>query len=163
MKKHLLLILALLAFVLPARAATDLLFNFTQNSTDSDYGTNFDTSVNSITISSNADVYIKSVGIYIEAEDTPTPEKCATPVFSPASGTFGAGKEITVTCSTPGATITVVGGLDNNESFTLTSGQTFKLPNKENTYNYAASATATGYTESETADASYIVDWPACA
>lgn len=165
MKKHLLLILALLAFVLPARAESDpdMLYNFKNNSTDSDYGTNFDTSVNSITISSNADVYIKSVGIYIEAEDTPTPEKCATPVFSPASGTFGAGKEITVTCSTPGATITVVGGLDNNESFTLTSGQTFKLPNKENTYNYAASATATGYTESETADASYIVDWPACA
>lgn len=41
MKKHLLLILALLAFVLPARAATELLFNFTQNSNGSDQGTSF--------------------------------------------------------------------------------------------------------------------------
>ena len=357
MKKHLLLILALLAFVLPARAATELLFNFTQNSNGSDQGTSFSNNANvtavisdvsygathnvtdyvasltnvsyayynskgglhlgpngtvtvnlkktykvtgyevmgptttqhsivntsatvtvndhtytgvnaagsvnwnrvqyeptatenvsSFTIKAgNTDVYIKSIHIYLEAEtnftapkfvpnggrvkkgqtitvvncepsrlpqmdvtygsnnvadhtgdftftfeetgtfncwatahsnnwaeyseqtdatfevyEDATPEKCATPVFTPASGTFGAGKEITVTCSTPGATITVVGGLDNNESFTLTSGQTFKLPNKENTYNYAASATATGYTESETAYASYTVQWPTC-
>lgn len=46
MKKHLLLILALLAFVLPARAATDLLFNFTQNSNGSDNGTSFDNNAN---------------------------------------------------------------------------------------------------------------------
>lgn len=47
MKKHLLLILALLAFVLPARAESDpdMLYNFKNTSTDSDYGTNFDTTV----------------------------------------------------------------------------------------------------------------------
>lgn len=47
MKKHLLLILALLAFVLPARAQSDpdMLYNFKNNSTGSIYGTNFNTSV----------------------------------------------------------------------------------------------------------------------
>ena len=263
MKKHLLLILALLAFVLPARAESDpdMLYNFKNNSTSSDYGTNFNTSVdidnvianvtgvyvtdgganaknyvsaiteatnvaynskggvymkaggkltftlkkgykvtgyqfmgqqlngttatitlngisfdgptntqaegqfsrlypvpssvttvNSITISSNKDVYIKSVGIYIEAEDTPTPEKCATPVFSPASGTFGAGKEITVTCSTPGATINVSDG--NDFDINLTSGKSFKLPTAKGEYSDIAVATATGYEASVTAYAS---------
>ena len=46
MKKHLLLILALLAFVLPARAASELLFNFTQNSNGSDQGTSFSNNAN---------------------------------------------------------------------------------------------------------------------
>lgn len=271
MKKHLLLILALLAFVLPARAATELLFNFTQNSNGSDQGTSFSNNANvtavisdvtygathnvtdyvsSLTNVSNAyynskgglhlgpngtvtvnlkntykvvkyevmdptptqhsivntsatvtvndhtytgvnaagsanwnhvqyeptatenvssftikagntDVYVKSIHIYLEAEDTPTPEKCATPVFSPASGTFGAGKEITVTCSTPGATINVIDG--ENFDINLTSGQTFKLPTAEGEYSYIAEATATGYEASETAYASYTVDWPACA
>lgn len=47
MKKHLLLILALLAFVLPARAQSepDMLYNFKNNSTASTYGTTFGTSV----------------------------------------------------------------------------------------------------------------------
>lgn len=270
MKKHLLLILALLAFVLPARAATELLFNFTQNSNGSDQETSFSNNANvtavisnvsfgdtynvtdyvasltnvsyayynskgglhlgpngtvtvnlkntykvvkyevmgptptqhsivntsatvtingyeysgvnaadnanwnrvqyeptttenvsSFTIKAgNTDVYIKSVGIYIEAEDTPTPEKCATPVFSPASGTFGAGKEITVTCSTPGATINVSDG--NDFDINLTSGKTFKLPTAKGEYSYIAVATATGYEASETAYASYTVQWPTC-
>lgn len=117
--------------------------------------------VSSFTIKAgNTDVYIKSVGIYIEAEDTPTPEKCATPVFSPASGTFGAGKEITVTCSTPGATINVSDG--NDFDINLTSGKTFKLPTAKGEYSYIAVATATGYEASETAYASYTVQWPTC-
>lgn len=53
MKKHLLLILALLAFVLPARAATELLFNFTQNSNGSDQGTSFSNNANVTAVISN--------------------------------------------------------------------------------------------------------------
>ena len=53
MKKHLLLILALLAFVLPARAATELLFNFTQNSTASDRGTSFSNNASVTAVISN--------------------------------------------------------------------------------------------------------------
>lgn len=355
MKKHLLLILALLAFVLPARAATDLLFNFTQNSNGSDNGTSFDNNanvasviadvtggdshqatdyvssltnvsnahynskgglhlgpngtvtvnlkktykvtgyevmgptptqhkivntsatvtingheysgvnaadnanwnrvqyeptatenVNSFTIKAgNTDVYVKSIHIYLEAEsdftapkfvpnggrvkkgqtitvvncepsrlpqmdvtygsnnvtnhtgdftftfdetgtfdcwatahssnwsaysettevsfevyEDATPEKCATPVFTPASGTFGAGKAITVTCSTPGATINVSDG--ENFDINLTSGQSFNLPTAEGEYYYIAVANATGYEASEIADASYTVQWPTC-
>lgn len=53
MKKHLLLILALLAFVLPARAATELLFNFTQNSNGTDRGTSFSNNANVTAVISN--------------------------------------------------------------------------------------------------------------
>lgn len=53
MKKHLLLILALLAFVLPARAATELLFNFTQDSNGTDRGTSFSNNANVTAVISN--------------------------------------------------------------------------------------------------------------
>ena len=61
MKKHLLLILALLAFVLPARAESkpDLLFNFNNASSASDYGTNFDTSVDIDNVIANV------TGVYV--------------------------------------------------------------------------------------------------
>lgn len=61
MKKHLLLILALLAFVLPARAQSDpdMLYNFKNNSTSSDYGTNFNTSVDIDNVIANV------TGVYV--------------------------------------------------------------------------------------------------
>lgn len=104
--------------------------------------------------------YSETTEVSFEVYEDATPEKCAKPVFSPASGTFGAGKEITVTCSTPGATINVSDG--ENFDINLTSGQTFKLPTAEGEYYYIAVANATGYEASETADASYTVQWPTC-
>lgn len=61
MKKHLLLILALLAFILPARAQSDpdMLYNFKNNSTSSDYGTNFNTSVDIDNVIANV------TGVYV--------------------------------------------------------------------------------------------------
>lgn len=110
--------------------------------------------------SNNYAAYSETTEVSFEVYEDATPEKCATPVFSPASGTFGAGKEITVTCSTPGATISVSDG--NDFDINLTSGQTFKLPTAEGEYSYIAEATATGYEASETAYASYTVQWPTC-
>ena len=110
--------------------------------------------------SSNWSAYSETTEVSFEVYEDATPEKCATPVFTPATGTFGPGKAITVTCSTPGATINVSDG--ENFDISLTSGQSFNLPTAKGEYYYIAVANATGYEASEIAEASYTVQWPTC-
>ncbi len=81
--------------------------------------------------------------------------QCAAPTFSPDEGTFAPGKEITVHCTTPGASILVMGV--DLEEYNLANGGTFTLPATPGTYEYMATAKATGYAESATAEATYTV------
>lgn len=85
---------------------------------------------------------------------------CATPVFSPAAGTYSVGQTITISSSTPGAKITYYVGDDSFEDVASPASYTFTA---EGTYDIVAAATADGYLESATASARYIITTPTCA
>lgn len=83
----------------------------------------------------------------------PQPETVATPVFAPASGASAEGSlDVTVTCATEGATITVTGA---GEARTGNSPLTFTLTPGE--YNLSATAAKEGMTTSEAVTASFTV------
>lgn len=85
---------------------------------------------------------------------------CATPVFSPAAGTYSVGQTITISSSTPGAKITYYAGDDSFEDVASPASYTFTA---EGAYDIVATATADGYLESATAEARYIITTPTCA
>lgn len=92
---------------------------------------------------------------YLEASEITTPT--ATPVISPASGTYVSSVSVTITCATPGAVIyyTTDGSTPTAASpvytsaFTLTASATVK-----------AVALAVGHTLSNVATAAYVISVP---
>jgi hypothetical protein len=79
----------------------------------------------------------------------------ATPVFSPAAGAYGTAQNVTISDSTPGATIhyTLNGAQPSVKSPTYTAPITIS---KTKTLN--AIAVASGYEESATASGTYTIN-----
>lgn len=89
----------------------------------------------------------------------PQINKCADPVFTPAGGTYNVGQKVTITCSTPGATITYMCGDDYGE---VTSGYVYTF-SSTGTYTLEAVASADGYEDSQETTAQYVITAPKCA
>ena len=104
----------------------------------------------SMTQTTSKALYIKSISItYTPGAVTPT---CATPTFSPGSGTYSEAQTVTISSETAGATIVYT--VNNGE---VQSGTTPVTVTVSETSTIEAYATMTGYNDSETASASYTI------
>jgi hypothetical protein len=84
----------------------------------------------------------------------------ATPTFSPGAGTYTSSQTVTISSSTSGATIyyTTDGSTPTTSSSSVSSGGTISVSASETV---KAMATASGYTNSGVASASYTIETPA--
>ncbi len=83
--------------------------------------------------------------------------KPATPVITPATGDLVAGQQVTISCATSGATIYY--STDGGNTYQVYSGA-FTMSESGTVTAYAAVA---GWTDSETASATYTVQYPSLA
>ena len=102
------------------------------------------------TQSSSKAIYIKSIEITYTPSEGPTMETVATPVISPASGEITADTEVSIKCTTEGATIkytidgsepSVENGTIYTEPFTLNEDATVKAIAIKDGYNNSIVAT----------------------
>lgn len=114
------------------------------------------TEINAITISSDKDVFIKSIGIYVEAEEAKHKAQ-----ITPPSGTYGVGQQLTASCGNDtdilGCYVTKEGteGYYGYYNATGTYNFTFTEAGK---YTVEATAYSSDYTEySETVTNTYII------
>lgn len=85
-----------------------------------------------------------------------TPQKCATPVLTPAPGTYNVGQKVVITCATPGATISYMIGEDIDD---VTSGFEYTFTTA-GSYDVLVYASANGYEESDPAEGTYEIVTP---
>lgn len=85
-----------------------------------------------------------------------TPQKCATPVLTPAPGTYNVGQKVVITCATPGATISYMIGEDIDD---VTSGFEYTFTTA-GSYDVLVYANANGYEESESVMGTYEIVTP---
>lgn len=114
------------------------------------------TEINAITISSDKDVFIKSIGIYVEAEEA----KHKTQI-TPPSGTYGVGLQLTASCVNDtdilGCYITKEGTEGNYDYYYATGTYNFTFT-EAGKYTVEATAYSSDYTEySETVKNTYII------
>ena len=104
------------------------------------------------TQTSSKAIYIKSIEITYTPSEGPTMETVATPVISPASGEITADTEVSIECTTEGATIkytiddtepSAENGIIYTKPFTLNEDATVKAIAIKDGYNNSAVATAT--------------------
>lgn len=112
--------------------------------------------ISAITITSDKDVFIKSIGIYVEADEA----KHKVPI-TPPSGTYSVGQQLTASCGNDtdilGCYVTKEGTEGNYDYYyaTGTYNFTFTEPGK---YTVEATAYSSDYTEySETVTNTYII------
>lgn len=85
----------------------------------------------------------------------------ATPVFTPASGTYTSSQTMTITNSTPGAKIYYATSQGYPTQWTLYTGPI--TLDTEGSFLFQAYATATGYEQSQQANATYTLNLPPAA
>lgn len=112
--------------------------------------------INAITISSDKDVFIKSIGIYIEAE-----ESKHKVTITPPSGTYLVGQQLTAFCGTDtdilGCYVTKEGTEGNYDSYFDSGTYNFTFT-EAGKYTVEATAYSSNYTEySETFTNTYII------
>lgn len=92
--------------------------------------------------------------------NNPPPQTAATPAFSPAAGTYTSIQSVTISDSTPGATIhyTTDGSTPSASSSTYSTAISVST-----TETIQAIAVASGYTNSSVASAKYTINLPAAA
>jgi alpha-L-arabinofuranosidase len=96
--------------------------------------------------------------ITMSASSTPPPPVVATPTISPSGGTFSAPCDVTLSDSTPGATIRyTLNGSDPTSTSTLYNNVPFTLANSATV---KARAFASGMTESSVASATFAITLP---
>lgn len=84
------------------------------------------------------------------------PQKCATPVLTPAPGTYNVGQKVVITCATPGATISYMIGEDIDD---VTTGFEYTFTTA-GSYDVLVYANANGYEESDPAEGTYEIVTP---
>lgn len=99
---------------------------------------------------------INSVKIYYTPSGSTT-ETCATPTFSPATGTYYEPQRVTLSCTTPGSTIYYT--TDGSDPTTSSTQYTSAIPVSETT-TIKAIATADGMDPSSVASATYTIFEP---
>lgn len=114
------------------------------------------TEINAITISSDKDVFIKSIGIYVEAE-----EAKHKAYITPPSGTYGVGQQLTASCVNDtdilGCYVTKEGTEGNYDYYYATGTYNFTFT-EAGKYTVEATAYSSDYTEySETVTNTYII------
>ena len=96
-------------------------------------------------------VYVNSLLITYDDNGGSTTETCAAPTFSPAAGTYNEAQNVTISSATSGATI--VYSVNND----IYEGTTPVTVNVSETSTIEAYATKTGFNDSETVSAEYII------
>lgn len=114
------------------------------------------TEINAITISSDKDVFIKSIGIYVEAEEAKHKAQ-----ITPPSGTYGVGQQLTASCGNDtdilGCYVTKEGTEGNYDYYYATGTYNFTFT-EAGKYTVEATAYSSDYTEhSETVTNTYII------
>lgn len=114
------------------------------------------TEINAITISSDRDVFIKSIGIYVEAEEAKHKAQ-----ITPPSGTYGVGQQLTASCGNDtdilGCYVIKEGTEDNYDYYYATGTYNFTFT-EAGKYTVEATAYSSDYTEySETVTNTYII------
>lgn len=114
------------------------------------------TEINTITISSDKDVFIKSIGIYVEAEEAKHKAQ-----ITPPSGTYGVGQQLTASCGNDtdilGCYVTKEGIEGNYDYYYATGTYNFTFT-EVGKYTVEATAYSSDYTEySETVKYTYII------
>ena len=103
--------------------------------------------------SASGAMYLTSVSIVWETGGSTT-EKCATPTFSPAAGTFTEAQSVAITCATEGATIHYT--TDGTEPTAESTEYTASISVSQTT-TIKAIAVAEGYDNSAVASATYAI------
>jgi len=94
-------------------------------------------------------------GLSLQATYAAAPSRVATPTFSPAGGTYSSAQNVTISCSTAGATIRyTTNGSEPTSSSTQYSGPI----TVNSTTTIKAKAFKSGMTDSETASATYTIN-----